>query len=238
MNKYKKQFQQRWKAIASWVDARTLSERVMLFGVLSALLIVVANQMLLEAASTRITVLSKQMITDKAAARKLQVQIDQLAGMTVVDPDLENKARLAKLNAEEAAAQALVAALGKDLVTPGQMASMLESILARHGNLQLVSLVKLPIQSLNTSSGQTAQSAQPNSKDTGKATASDAVYKHGVEIVLQGEYLQLMGYLAQLEKLPVRVVWGRMKLKVDNHPKSTMSLTMYTLSLEQTWMNI
>lgn len=235
MNNYKKQFQQRWKAIASWVDARTLSQRVMLFGALSALLIVVANQMLLEAASTRITVLSKQMITDKAAARKLQVQIDQLAGMTVIDPDLENKARLAKLNAEEAAAQALVAALGKDLVAPGQMASMLESILARHGSLQLVSLVKLPIQSLSTNSGRTTQA---DSKSADKATVSDVVYKHGVEIVLQGEYLQLMDYLAQLEKLPVRVVWGKMKLKVDNHPKSTMSLTMYTLSLEKTWLNI
>lgn len=235
MNKYTKQFPQRWKAIASWVDARKLSERVMLFGVLSALLIVVANQILLEAASTRITALSKQMITDKAAARKLQVQIDQLAGMTVIDPDLENKARLAKLNAEEAAAQALVAALGKDLVAPDQMASMLESILARHGSVQLVSLVKLPIQSLSTNSGRTAQA---DSKSADKATVSDVVYKHGVEIVLQGEYLQLMDYLAQLEKLPVRVVWGKMKLKVDNHPKSTMSLTMYTLSLEKTWLNI
>ncbi|HEX8886093.1 MAG TPA: MSHA biogenesis protein MshJ [Noviherbaspirillum sp.] len=211
---------------------------MMLFGVLAALLVVVANQFLLQTASTRITALSKQMITDKAAARKLQVQIDKLASTTVVDPDLENKARLAKLNAEEAAAQALVAALGKDLVAPDQMASMLESILARHGSLQLVSLVKLPIQSLSTSSGQAAQSAQSDRKDAGKTTASDVVYKHGVEIVLQGEYLQLMDYLAQLEKLPVRVVWGRMKLKVDSHPKSTMSLTMYTLSLEKTWINI
>jgi len=238
MKKYKKQFLQRWKAIASWIDARKLSERMMLFGVLAALLVVVANQFLLQTASTRITALSKQMITDKAAARKLQVQIDKLASTTVVDPDLENKARLAKLNAEEAAAQALVAALGKDLVAPDQMASMLESILARHGSLQLVSLVKLPIQSLSTSSGQAAQSAQSDRKDAGKTTASDVVYKHGVEIVLQGEYLQLMDYLAQLEKLPVRVVWGRMKLKVDSHPKSTMSLTMYTLSLEKTWINI
>jgi len=238
MKNYRKQFLQRWKSIASWIDARKLSERVMLFGVLAALLVVTANQLLLQTASTRITALSKQMITDKAAARKLQVQIDKLASTTVVDPDLKNKARLAKLNAEEAAAQALVAALGKDLVAPDQMASMLESILARHGSLQLVSLVKLPIQSLSTSPGQTAQSAQSDRNDTSKATASDVVYKHGVEIVLQGEYLQLMDYLAQLEKLPVRVVWGRMKLKVDNHPKSTMSLTMYTLSLEKTWINI
>lgn len=238
MKKYKKAFLQRWKAIASWIDARKLSERVMLFSLLAALLVVVANQLLLQTASTRITALSKQMIIDKAAARKLQVQIDKLASATVVDPDLENKARLAKLKAEEAAAQALVAALGKDLVAPDQMASMLESILTRHGSLQLVSLVKLPIQSLSTSSGRTAESAQSDRKDTSKATASDVVYKHGVEIVLQGEFLQLMGYLAQLERLPVRVVWGRMKLKVDKHPKSTMSLTMYTLSLEKTWINI
>ena len=235
MNKYRKQLQQRWKATAAWVDARKLSERVMLFTFLSALLIVVANQMLLQAASTRITTLNKQMIADKAAARKLQVQIDKLAGETVADTDSENKARLAGLAVEEAAAQALIANLSKDLVAPGQMASMLETILARHGQLQLVSLVKLPIQSLSTSQ---RRAAQPADSSADKAAVSDVVYKHGVEVVLHGEYLQLMDYLAQLEKLPVRVVWGRMKLKVDEHPKSTLSLTMYTLSLEKTWLNI
>ena len=38
MNKYRKQLRQRWKATAAWVDARKLSERVMLFAFLSALL--------------------------------------------------------------------------------------------------------------------------------------------------------------------------------------------------------
>jgi MSHA biogenesis protein MshJ len=70
------------------------------------------------------------------------------------------------------------------------------------------------------------------------AQAADVVYKHGVEIVVQGGYVELMDYLAQLENLPVRVVWGNLKLHVETYPKTTMSLTMYTLSLEKKWLNI
>ena len=64
------------------------------------------------------------------------------------------------------------------------------------------------------------------------------VYKHGVEIVVEGGYPELMDYLAQLEKLPVRVIWGNLKLRVDGYPRTTMSLTIYTLSLEKKWLNI
>lgn len=232
-----RQLKLRWTSMSGWIDTRSLGERAALFCAGAALLIVVSNQLFLNAASTRAAAQGKQMASDIAATRKLQTEIDKLAAEPVVDPDAENKERLAGLKRQEAAAQEAIAALSHDLVPPDQMVSMLESMLARQEKLRLVSLAKLPIQSLDTSAGQAKPA--PASTSTGTTPqASAMVYKHGVEIVLQGQYLDLMNYIAQLEKLPVRVVWGKLGLRVNAYPTATLSLTLYTLSLEKQWLNI
>lgn len=236
MNDFVKQCRLKWTRLSAWVDARKLSERVLLFVAIAALLITATNALFLHAASARVAALNRQMIADRTAAAKLQAEIDRLAATEPTDPNLQNRARLARLTAEEAAAQAVIASLGRNLVAPGQMAAMLEAILGRHGGLQLLSLVKLPVQSLSTRPA--GQPAADDGAGNAATAASDVVYKHGVEIVLQGQYLELMEYLSQLEKLPVRVVWGSLNLRVDEHPVATMSLTMFTLSLEKKWLNI
>lgn len=230
-----RQLRQRWISLSTWVDARSLGERVALFCTGAALLVVVSNKLFLDAASTRAAAQGRQMAIDITAARKLQAEIDKLAAQPVVDPDAENRERLAGLKRQEAAAQEAIAALSHDLVPPGQMVAMLESMLARQERLRLVSLAKLPIQSLDTSAGQ-ARAAPAAAGAVPQASAM--VYKHGVEIVLQGQYLDLMDYIAQLEKLPVRVVWGKLGLRVNAYPTATLSLTLYTLSLEKQWLSI
>jgi MSHA biogenesis protein MshJ len=239
MKQLRKQLRQFWKRLANWIDSRKLSERGLLFATIVALLVVVLNQIFLHAASVTITAQTGQMVADRSANRKLQAEIQKLATQVVVDPDAENKTRLQKLLADEASTQAAIKQVSNDLVAPDQMISMLEAIMARQGRLQLVSLTKLPIQSVNTSTPEAAApaAAKPTAPP-GTAQAADVVYKHGVEIVVQGGYAELVDYLAQLENLPVRVVWGNLKLQVDTYPKTTMKLTIYTLSLEKKWLNI
>ena len=246
MKQLRRQLGQSWKRLANRIDSRSLPERGLLFAAIVALLLVVLNQIFLHAASVKIAAQTKQIVADRAATRKLQSDTQNLAAQVVVDPDAGNKARLQQLLADDASAQAAIRQSSQDLVAPEQMIGMLEAIMARQGKLQMVSLTKLPIQSVSTSApqaaapnaaaGQPVAAGKPAQANAGQAT--DVVYKHGVEIVVQGGYLELMDYLTQLENLPVRVVWGNLKLRVDTYPKTTMSLTMYTLSLEKKWLNI
>jgi hypothetical protein len=37
-------------------------------------------------------------------------------------------------------------------------------------------------------------------------------------------------YLADLEKLPATLLWGRIELQVDRYPEVRLSLVVYTLS--------
>jgi MSHA biogenesis protein MshJ len=59
-----------------------------------------------------------------------------------------------------------------------------------------------------------------------------------VEIVLQGSYLDMVSYMAALEALPVQLFWGKASLDAQQYPNSRLTLTLYTLSLDQKWMKL
>jgi MSHA biogenesis protein MshJ len=64
------------------------------------------------------------------------------------------------------------------------------------------------------------------------------IYKHGVRITVRGSYLDLLSYAAALEKLPEQMFWGEAKLSVEKYPDSLFTLTLYTLSLDKTWLKV
>jgi MSHA biogenesis protein MshJ len=100
---------------------------------------------------------------------------------------------------------------------------------------------------LNDSAEQSAQSpggrktlgTSPLQKSKPETRQSaDAVYKHGVEIVVQGSYPDMVDYLTDLESMPWQLFWANAKLNVDSYPKSSLTLTLFTLSLDKKWLHI
>ena len=49
---------------------------------------------------------------------------------------------------------------------------------------------------------------------------------------------QQVSYLQAMEALPQRVLWGSVSLKVEQHPKSVLTLRVYTISRERHWLEI
>jgi MSHA biogenesis protein MshJ len=62
------------------------------------------------------------------------------------------------------------------------------------------------------------------------------IYQHGVEITLLGSYAGLHDYLAQLEKLPAQMFWGRISVNTEEYPRLRVTLTVQTLSLNKAWL--
>ena len=125
------------------------------------------------------------------------------------------------------------------------MSELLESILKQNGKLRLVSLKTLPVTGLNemvatenkTAGEKTAVAAASPAKQESQPAAG-FVYMHGVEIMVQGGYLDMMNYMAALEAMPWQLFWSRAKLSVDEYPRATLTLTLFTLSLDKAWLNI
>lgn len=74
----------------------------------------------------------------------------------------------------------------------------------------------------------------------GAGTAAPAqaplLYRHGVQLVVEGGYQDMVDYLQALEHMPTRLFWGGASLDAQKYPKARLTLTLYTLSLDQKWI--
>jgi MSHA biogenesis protein MshJ len=115
------------------------------------------------------------------------------------------------------------------------MPALLEDMIGRKSGLRLLSLKTLPVAPL------LEKKAGGEEKDGAKASddrksASVGLYKHGVEIKLEGSYQELAEYLARLEKSGQKLLWSSVSLSAEKHPRVVLTLTVYTLSLDRAWL--
>jgi MSHA biogenesis protein MshJ len=237
---------QHWQKLSAKIDALSLRERVIVFAMIAILTIVLFNALLLDPLFAKQKLLSQQVRTDQALIEQLQSQIRQTV-RDQQDPDAPNRARLKDVQQQLEHMHARLLEMEKGLVSPGRMPALLGDILKRDGRLKLVSLKTLPAASLtetgSVESATTVETIALNAGSTANksgAAASDAnpVFRHGVEIVVQGAYLDMVQYMTALESMPWQLFWSKAGLKVDEYPVSTLTLTLYTLSLDKKWLNL
>jgi MSHA biogenesis protein MshJ len=116
------------------------------------------------------------------------------------------------------------------------MAKLLEEMLSRSRGLRLLSLRTLPVRRFETPGAASAGKAGDKTAKPAPTDPERTVYQHSFEITLQGSYFELHDYLAQLEKLPWRMFWGRVSVNTEQYPRLRVTLTVQTLSLSRAWL--
>lgn len=234
---------QHWLKLAKWVDARNLRERVLISAMVAAVLVALLNVLLIDPLRTKQANLVRQVAQDEGKIAAIHAQMQALIQASNIDPNAVSRARLPLLKQQLAQMDETLRGMQKGLVPPDRMAALLGDILRHEGQLQLVSLKTLPASSIIESMEPKADSvaAQPEAKKAGAALAvpdGPLVYKHGVELVVKGNYSSLLHYLARLESSPWQMFWGKAELRVEGYPTGTLFLTLYTLSLDKAWLSI
>lgn len=126
------------------------------------------------------------------------------------DPNVDIDAKIAQLEQENAALESQLGDRVASLVTPDQMAALMEQVLQRSKRLTLESVASLPpVQLIGTD--------------------EHGYYIHPIRLTLRGRYFDVVAYLDQLEQLPVKYYWRSMNYKVDNYPWADIVLEVYTL---------
>lgn len=136
------------------------------------------------------------------------------------------------------------------LIGPDGMVQLLDQVLARHAGLRVRALRSLGRTDLlagataatgSTSGLQAAAATAAAAPLTGQAAAGNGVpslYRHGVEITLEGGFGDLLSYLRTLEAMPQHLLWGGLQMKTVQHPNTVMTLRLYTLSRDRNWLEI
>lgn len=239
---------QQWTQLTNKIDALSLRERGIMLLVISAAIILLFNNLLIDPQYAKQKLLSDKIKREQAQITATRIEIAQRVANISADPDTEIKKRIAIAEQQLALIDGTLQGLQKNLVRPEKMTALLESILKRNHKLQLLSLKNLPvinvIEYLEDSISLASKSSAAINPTAGASASAPvqnfhgAIYKHEVEIVLQGSYLDMLNYMRELEALPEQVYWSKGKLTVIEYPKSSLTLNLFTLSLEKKWLNL
>ncbi|MBU1365963.1 MAG: type 4a pilus biogenesis protein PilO [Gammaproteobacteria bacterium] len=222
---------QQWKQLGRKYAALSRRERLLLAAALVLGPLLIGHALLVDPQWKRGKALQNTIATESASLATMQTQAASLQQELGIDPDAGRKAELAALVAQRDQLDEQLRQLGSALVRPEEMNGLLERLLARNAGLRLISLKTLAPQSVLLRDKAQEADGKPVER-------SFDLYRHGVEIRLEGSYGQLQEYLAQLEKLPQRLLWGQLNYRVGEYPRAEMTLTVYTLSPDKTWLTL
>jgi MSHA biogenesis protein MshJ len=213
---------------ADRIDAMSLRERALIFAAAAVAIVAITENALFEPILRRQKLNSQTIQQQGEEVRTMQLQVQAYAQARAGDSANARRQRLEERRIEAAALDRQLAAKQSELVTPERMAKMLSEIVKRNPDIELVSLRTLAPTGLN----------QPLAAAPGPVPGDLAMYRHGIEITVSGNYLRMLNYVSQLESLPARIVWGNMDLQAVSYPVVTLKITLYTFSPEKIWLLI
>jgi MSHA biogenesis protein MshJ len=230
---------------ALWLRSRTRfmalarRERGLVMACALVLVLGLGTLLFIEPAYKQRVQLQRQMEQQKKDLAALVPQVQALQ-QRQRNPDAAVQAQLKALRDQLQLADAEFAQVQRALVQPQEMGQLLGSLLQSHRGLQLVALKSVPVMSVSELVGapKVAAPASAASSSQNKDSRDAWLYRHGVEITVQGSYADMQAYLAALENLPRRVYWGELKMDAQKWPANTMTVTVYTISLEKTWWRV
>jgi MSHA biogenesis protein MshJ len=223
------------------LDALTRRERWMAFGAGAALILFVAYELGIGPELQRGKELSARIADQKnqiVVASAQKAELERLLGQ---DPDVAERERIDAKRKQIAELDSQLSRLQRTLVPPESMGAVLEQLVGRDGRVRIVRLQNLsPAPLVEKNGGQVAAPGPSTGPEVAAPTSaaqdgSRHVYKHGVRVVIEGPYFDLLAYVARLEKQPWQVYWGRAVMTAD-YPKAQVELTLYTLSLDKAWL--
>lgn len=196
-----------WQPIAARMDEMTLRQRAMLFATVSLALIALAHVVFIEPVLVKQKGLIERAKRDQSQLGAVRAQLENVLKEQQRDPE---QAALRALEQRVAEAAQALAARKQAFAAGTRLPTLLRDLLGKGRSVKLETLRVLP----------------------GTQMEGSQFYRHGLEMTLTGGYFELQQYLAELEKLPAKFLWGSGTLNVEQHPEVRLTLQIYTLTPE------
>ncbi len=220
-----------WRKAVARFDALKPRERAMVFAAGAVVIGWLVFTIAIDNELARYKRLSADLSRQQTTLAQLQTQTAELLRSAAQDPDSTGRARITALKAQIAQFDSELRGVQQGLVPPTRMTRVLEDVLTRNSRVHLVKLKTLPVTALvdREAKGEPVRAATQGGADR-------LVYKHGIDLTLEGGYLELLDYLTRLEKLPWQMFWARTHIDATQYPRVQMTVTLYTLSLDEAWL--
>ncbi len=229
---------QYWDKLSTTVNALSLRERMLIFAAAAFLLVSVLNALLLDPLAAQQKRESADLVQQQEKIKEIDAQIEALLQAKKSRETSPEHQRLMKLRKQLAEGDAYIQARQNRLVPADKIGDLLEQMLKKNGRLELVKLQTLPVAPFIEKAGLKQAGSPDNTTSPAPDAADKQIFKHGVQLTVRGNYADMVDFLAALEQLPSQMLWGMVKLNVIKYPTAELTVTVYTLSLEKTWLRI
>jgi MSHA biogenesis protein MshJ len=203
------------------LDRLSLRERYMLLVIIFALIILMAQGVLVLTGLDKHDQVISQVDNFKTEATAYQDTLNNLESATS-NPRivaLQNSNQQLEDTIEELDGR--IDKIASLLITPERMASVIKQLLNEQNKLSLERFNVLPAKRLQSS------------------TDVDTIfYQHTIEIALTGEFEAFVTYLEKIEALPEELFWDDLLIKTESFPKLEFKLKVHTLSRQEEWLNV
>jgi MSHA biogenesis protein MshJ len=208
------------KGWTRWWQARSSRERWLAIGVAVLAAAAAVDALLLAPLRAEVARLARAGEAAQANLTRLRDAAERQAS----EGEETLRARRAALEARRARAAQAIANAQVDLIAPQDMSRQLQAILAQHARLRVVGMQSI--------------AAKPLAEAADGGAAAAGLYQHGLEVSIEGPYLDLLAYLRALERAPHRLYWRELDLRVGANGVPTTKLVFFTLSKEPTWLRL
>lgn len=213
-----------WADMLDRIDALSLRERVLVLLAALFLIALLWDGVLMRPVDRSRARMEPEVKALRAEVERLDRTITEMAEQRGGGPDAALAAQVQQERSGIADLDQQLGGLTSGLIAPEQMVQVLDQVLDRTKPLRLIALRTLP--------------AEPLASLVPGEVLPSQVFRHGVEIELDGTYLDLVAYLRALDQLQWRFYWQTLELDVTDHPRLRVKLTAYTLGEEEAWIGV
>ena len=209
--------------VVARINRASLRERGLLFLAALELLVMLWNQCLMLPLAARRMALAQLLEETRGRLAAANAGHDQ---DSLTDRYAELKGREAALGAALADSDTQLHDAQVGMIEPKQMLGVLTEVLGHQQGVTLVLLRNLPVESL-----------LPTLGGAGPAPPAMGPYLHPVEMVLRGDYLNVLAYLTELESRPWGLQWRRFELAATADG-AEYRIEFTTLSMQSNWLGV
>ncbi len=217
---------QRMQQLTAQIDALSLRERAILMLGAFMVLFLLWDRMLMADITRRGAAVNAEITTTRTDIGRLNTAIANVAHARGDDPDAVLRAQIDAARRDIARIDNALAERAGQVIPPGEMADVLQEILQRQQRLKLVSMTSLPPEALLTAD------------EEREAGLNGSIYRHGLEFEIEGRYLDVLGYLRELESLQWQFSWDALELESIEYPVNRVRIRVHSLNLEEGWLGV
>lgn len=216
------------RQLAERLDAKSRRERVLLAAALAVLGLVAWDLLVRAPLAQRHEATLERIERTRADVAELQSSAAQLAAR--IDEGGREQQTVEAIEQRLRAVDAELAERTRRVIAPQQMVRVLRDVLAQEDRLRLIRLENAGVGPLDVAGTAAADSTEGDALPT--------IYRHRVDLVVEGRYFALLEYLEHLEGLRWRFQWDAMTIETTDYPTARATLSLSTLSLTEDWIGV